>query len=314
MTEEFGATVARPRKEATTSVLYDAPGPRARRVTLAVSVLAVPVIALLVYLLVVRPLIDRGQFSAAKWGPLLDPGNESFGPLWRRLGTGLGATATAAAAAILTSLVCGTLLALLRIQLKDLRRRRFAGVPPIAAAGLRIVSWSLNSVTRVFVEVFRGLPAVITIFFVGRGLPEYGLAFENPMWYVVVGLTIYNTVIIAEILRSGMEVLPTGQREAALSLGLSAPQTTRIILLPQAFRIMLPALISQLVVILKDTSLGFIVSYEELLNVAKQATQVLSNPIQLYAAVGIIYITANYTLSKVATYLQPRLSRRAPAE
>jgi glutamate transport system permease protein len=293
---------------ATTSVLYDVPGPRARRVTRVASVLAVIAVALLGYLLVVRPLLTRGQFSAAKWGPLLDPANESFGPLWTRLATGLGATAAAAAVAIVTSLACGTLLALLRVQLKELRRRRFTGVPRLLALGLRALSWSLNLITRVFVETFRGLPAVITIFFVGRGLPEYGISFDNPMWYVVAGLTIYNMVVIAEVLRSGMELLPAGQREAAASLGLSGPQTATVILLPQAFRIMFPALVSQLVVIVKDTSLGFIVSYEELLNVATQATQVLSNPIQLYAAVGLIYVVINYVLSKLATGVQRRLT------
>src|SRR5262249_41267205 len=91
---------------------------------------------------------------------------------------------------------------------------------------------------------------------------------------------------------------------------LSPLQTTWLILLPQAYRIMLPALISQLVVVLKDTSLGFIISYEELLNVARQVTQILNNPIQLYFVIGLFYIIVNYTLSKLATYVQRRLSRR----
>jgi glutamate transport system permease protein len=305
----YVARPSAPRGTATTGVLYDAPGPRARRVTFAVGVCAVIAIVLAAYLLVVRPLAAHGQFSAERWGPLVDPADPSFGPLWHRLGTGFGATVAAAAAAIGTSLVCGTSLALLRVRLRNLRRRRFEGVPTVAAFGLRFLAWLLSLVTRVCVEVFRGLPAVITIFFVGRGLPEYGLNFDNPLWYVVIGLTIYNMVVIAEILRSGMEGLPEGQREAAASLGLSTPQIARIILLPQAFRIMFPALVSQLVVILKDTSLGFIVSYEELLNVARQATQVLSDPIQLYAAVGLIYVTVNYALSRLAGGLARR--RRA---
>jgi glutamate transport system permease protein len=104
--------------------------------------------------------------------------------------------------------------------------------------------------------------------------------------------------------------LPRGQSEAAASIGLSPMQTTRLVLLPQAFRIMLPALISQLVVVLKDTSLGFIISYEELLNVARQVTQILNNPIQLYFVVGVFFIIVNYALSKLATYVQRWLSRR----
>jgi glutamate transport system permease protein len=125
----------------------------------------------------------------------------------------------------------------------------------------------------------------------------------------VIGLTIYNMVVLAEILRSGMEGLPVGQREAAASIGLAPLQTTRMILLPQAVRIMLPSLISQLVVVLKDTSLGFIVSYEDLLNVAKTAIQSLSNPIQMYFSVGLIYIVINYSLSRLARYTQARLAR-----
>ena len=86
-------------------------------------------------------------------------------------------------------------------------------------------------------------------------------------------------------------------------------QTTGLILLPQAFRIMLPALISQLVVVLKDTSLGFIISYEETLNIGKQIIGFLSNPIQTYAVIAVLFITVNYSLSKLAQYIQRRLAR-----
>jgi glutamate transport system permease protein len=106
-----------------------------------------------------------------------------------------------------------------------------------------------------------------------------------------------------------MEGLPTGQREAAESVGLSSGQTIRLILLPQAFRIMLPALISQLVVVLKDTSLGFIIGYEEILRVTSQIVQILDNQIQMYVVVGTIYILINYALSKLAGYVQRRMAR-----
>jgi glutamate transport system permease protein len=167
---------------------------------------------------------------------------------------------------------------------------------------------------------------VITIFFVWAWLPTIGaattsnrgpadapLAFDNPMGYLVIGLTIYNSVVIGEILRSGMEGIPTGQREAAAALGLSPFQAIRLILLPQAFRVMLPALISQLVVVLKDTSLGFIISYEEVLRVSSQIVGVLNNPIQVYTVVGVAYIAVNYALSRLAQYVQRRFSRRRSA-
>jgi glutamate transport system permease protein len=291
------------------TVLYDAPGPRARRRSVIISALAALAIAAVGYFFVFRPLDHQGQFTMEKWGPLVDPGNASFDLLWGRIRDGFQATLTAAGLAIVCSLMLGTALALLRIQLKALMRRRFTGLGRPAAWALRGLSWILNGVTRFCVEVFRGTPVVVTIFFVWVGLPASGINFSNALWYVVIGLVLYNMVVIAEILRSGMEGLPGGQSEAANALGLSSFQATRMILLPQAFRIMLPALISQLVVVLKDTSLGFIVGYEEILAVSGQAIQVLNNPIQMYFVIGAIYIAINYSLSKLAGYAQRRLAR-----
>jgi glutamate transport system permease protein len=290
------------------SVLYDVPGPRQRRITLIASLVAVVVVAAGLYFLVYRPLDHKGQFSGDLWGPLLNPGNENFSQVWQRIGVGVRNTLRAAALAIVASLVVGTLLAMLRIQLKSLARRRFTGFATPVSYLLRGLSVVLSAVTRVCVEVFRGLPVVITIFFVARGLPEFGISLPT-LWYLVLGLTIYNSVVIAEILRSGMEGLPVGQSEAASAIGLSPWQTSRMILLPQAYRIMLPALISQLVVVLKDTSLGFIISYEETLNIGKQIIGVLNNPIQVYVVIAVLFISVNYSLSKLAQYIQRRLAR-----
>ncbi|MDG4829733.1 amino acid ABC transporter permease [Solwaraspora sp. WMMD1047] len=302
------------------SVLYDAPGPRAKRITNIASVITAGVIAVGAYFLVYRPLAEREQFSMELWGPLVDPGNEYFTTVWGRLGDGFLATLKAAALAILASLVLGTALAVLRIQLKAALRRRFVGLATPLAYALRALSWTLNTVTRIFVEVFRGIPVVITIFFVWRGLPSTGVDLGNTMWYLVIGLTLYNMVVIAEILRSGMEGLAGGQREAADAIGLSSFQTTRLVLLPQAFRIMLPALISQLVVILKDTSLGFIIGYQDALRIGRSMAQELTNQIQMYFVIGVIFVLVNYALSKLAQYVERRLARgqrtdkTAPAE
>jgi glutamate transport system permease protein len=209
------APPARPPRRTSTpqvSVLYDAPGPRARRITVITSIVVGALIVLGAWLLVVEPLRAKGQFSAGKWGPLVDPSNSNFTQLWHRLGQGAVATLIAAALAIISSLFFGTLLAVLRIQLRELARRRYGGLPAAAAWTLRILTRLLSAFTRFCVEVFRGLPVVITIFFVARGLPEFGLDFDNVLWYLVIGLTIYNMVVIAEILRSGMEGLPRGSR------------------------------------------------------------------------------------------------------
>jgi glutamate transport system permease protein len=278
------------------STLYDAPGPRARRVTVVGGIVAGLLILVGAYFLVYRPLDARGEFSTDKWGPLIDPGNENFAQLWERIGDGFRATLTAAVLAVAGSLIFGTVLAVVRVQLRSSGRRNFVVV-------------GLDWITRIFVEVLRGLPVVITIVFVWLGLPSVGVELGNLLWYLVIGLVLYNSVVIAEILRSGMEGLPPGQREAAMAIGLSGFQTIVSILLPQAFRVMLPALISQLVVVLKDTSLGFIIGYEEILRVTSQIVQILDNQIQMYVVVGVIFILVNYGLSKLAGYIQRRLAR-----
>jgi glutamate transport system permease protein len=291
------------------AVLYDAPGPRARRTTLISSIVVGALVLLGAYFLVYKPLDARGEFSMEKWGPLVDPSNEYFSQVWQRIADGFQATLIGASLAVVGSLLFGVLLAVARVQLKALSHRRYIGVPPPVAIVLRVLTKALDVISRVFVEVFRGLPVVITIVFVWLGLPSVGVELGNLLWYLVLGLVLYNTVVIAEILRSGMEGLPAGQREAAEAIGLSTGQTIRSILLPQALRIMLPALISQLVVVLKDTSLGFIIGYEEILRVTTQVVQFLNNQIQMYIVVGVIYILINYGLSKLAGYVQRRMAR-----
>jgi glutamate transport system permease protein len=268
-----------------TSLLYDVPGPRARRRVLVGSIVAGVVLAGLVVLVVVR-LAHNGQFDHAKWSPLLDPSDENFGPLWRSLGGGLRATLAAAGWAMVFSLVLGTMLAAARIT------------------AARWYRWLIVSV----IELLRGVPVVMAIFFASRVLPEVGVHLSL-RWYLVIGLTAYNAVVIAEIIRAGVQALPRGQTEAAAAIGLTRAATLRLILLPQAFRIMLPALISQIVVILKDTSLGAFISYEELLRRGNLAVQNLGNPLQLYLLVGALFVAVNSVLSHLAVFAERRLSQ-----
>jgi glutamate transport system permease protein len=268
-----------------TSLLYDVPGPRARRRVLVGSIVAGVVLACLVVLVVVR-LADNGQFEGAKWSPLLHPSDENFGPLWRSLWGGLRATLAAAGWAMAFSLVLGTILAAARIT---------------AAPWYR---WLVVSL----IEFLRGVPVVLAIFFASRVLPEVGVRLSL-RWYLVIGLTAYNAVVIAEIIRAGVQALPRGQTEAASAIGLTRAATLRLILLPQAFRIMLPALISQIVVILKDTSLGAFISYEELLRRGNLAVQNLGNPLQLYLLLGGLFVAVNYTLGRLAVFAERRLSQ-----
>lgn len=274
------------------TVLYDAPGPRARRRHRALGLAALAVIGALAAVVVSR-LAHQGQFAAELWSPLLDPSDESFRPVWRLLGLGLLATLTAAALAIAASLVLGSLLGAARLMLGRSGRIPVVGV----------------------IELLRGLPVVITIYFVSRVLPEVGVDLSplpggQGLWFLVIGLTLYNSVIIAEILRAGVAALPRGQREAGLAMGLTPGATLRLVLLPQAVRLMLPALISQLVVILKDTSLAAVLGlYTELLRQGNLIALNLKNPIQVLALVGLIFIVLNYCLSVLARSLQSRFGR-----
>ena len=180
----------------------------------------------------------------------------------------------------------------------------------------RMMSGRLGKIPVVgFIELFRGLPVVITIVFVWRAMAELDvpvdvLPGEPALWYLVIGLTLYNSVIVAEILRAGVASLPRGQGEAGRAIGMTEGQVMRSILLPQAFRTMLPALISQLVVVLKDTSLAAVIGlgYFELLRRGNQISQVLDNPIQSLFIVGTIFVVINYGLSRLAVYVEKRLS------
>ncbi|WP_040339886.1 amino acid ABC transporter permease [Candidatus Blastococcus massiliensis] len=274
------------------SVLYDAQGPKSRRRTLIGTVIAVLVLAGLVGL-VLKRLADRDQFSMELWGPWIDPSNESFDSVWRLVREGIENTLKAAAVAMVLSIVLGTLIAVARLSLGRVGR-----IPLIA-----------------LVELFRGLPVVILVYFGVRVLPTVGVDLRGlpggqVFWGLIIGLTAYNMVVFAEIVRAGIASLPSGQREAALATGLTRGQTMRIVLLPQAFRTMLPAIISQLVVVLKDTSLvTFIANFDELLSQGKVIQRNLDNPIQTFFIIGLLYIAINYALSRLATYIEARQGR-----
>jgi glutamate transport system permease protein len=263
------------------SVLYDVQGPRARRRVLIGSVIGGLLIVLLLVLAALR-LADNGQFEYEKYQAFVEEPE-----LYARLLDGLINTLKAAALALVFASVLGVVLAFGRLA-----RPVWIRVP-----------------ARIVVEFFRAVPLLLLIlgFFLawpvvfGRSLP--------PLNALVLGLTLYNGAVIAEIIRAGIQSLPRGQTEAAWALGLTRGQTLRLVLLPQAVKIMLPALVSQLVVLLKDTSLGFVISFEELLRTGGQLVQALNNPLQLYTAIALIYIAINLSLSRLAGYLEGRQRR-----
>ncbi|HEX8094110.1 amino acid ABC transporter permease [Jatrophihabitans sp.] len=271
----------------TAPVLYDVQGPRGRRRVLISSIVGALVL-LLVLGLAARRLAANGQFDYDKYKPFFTEPQ-----LYRRLQDGLENTLHAAVYAMVLAAVLGVLLAFGRLS-----RRRFIRLPVIAV-----------------IEFFRGVPLLLLIFALFLAWPRVVHTDLPALWALVLALTLYNGAVIAEIVRAGVQSIPKGQTEAAYAIGLSRGQTLRMVLLPQAVRVMLPALISQLVVLLKDTSLGFVIGYAELLRTGGQLVQVLRNPLQLYLAVALIYIVINSLLSALAGYVegrQRRTSARAP--
>jgi glutamate transport system permease protein len=266
----------------TEAVLYDATGPRGRRRILLGSLAGLVLVALVVGVAVAR-LHAKGVLEADRWQVLTQ------GDLQRLLGRGLIATLRAALTAMILAMAVGGLLAVGRLS-----RRRWLSLP----AG----AW---------VELFRGLPLLLVILFLFLGLSAAGVTIST-FWALVGGLTLYNSAVIGEIFRAGILSLPRGQTEAAYAIGLRRGQTLRLILVPQAVRRMLPALISQLVTLLKDTSLGFVIAYAELLRTGRNAVEFLGGPysIPVYTAIAVIYIAVNASLSFLARWLDRRTRRQ----
>ncbi|MGI8938631.1 MAG: amino acid ABC transporter permease [Iamia sp.] len=264
--------------------LYDEPGPRGRRRILIGSIIGTAVLVALLAL-VVQKLNETGQFRSEFWEPFTRSGVQRI--LWE----GFLNTLKAAALALVLALLLGVLLGVGRLS-----NHLF----------VRLISGTM-------VELFRALPLVFLIFFAFIGLPRLGID-TGPFSSLVIGLTLYNGAVIAEIVRAGINAVPRGQTEAAYSIGLRKAAVMRLVLLPQAVRTMLPTLISQMVVLVKDSALGFIVAYPEMLRSGRLIYTNIGNVIPTAMVLAAIYISINLMLSQVATWLERRQRGGASAE
>ncbi|MEU7984103.1 amino acid ABC transporter permease [Streptosporangium canum] len=265
------------------SVLYDAPGPRARMRNTVLTVVVVLVALLAVYVMVTK-LDEKNQLNADLWTPFLR------GDVWINLILpGLFNTLSAAAVAALIAVPFGFVFGIGRLS---------------DHAWIRVPAGAV-------VEFFRAIPLLIMIFAVMYGgSAVFGLT-VTPFMAVVTGLVLYNGSVLAEIVRAGILSIPRGQSEAALAIGLRKGQVMRMILLPQGVTAMMPAIVAQLVVLLKDTALGFIVSFEDLLNAgARVLPSNFNNIIPAVIVIAIVYIIINLIVGAIATLLERR-SRRS---
>ncbi|MFF3342924.1 amino acid ABC transporter permease [Streptomyces flavidovirens] len=273
------------------SVLYDAPGPKARVRNRIFSVAGSLLILALIGFAVFQ-LADRGHFAPEMWNIFNNAGVRA------NIRDGILSTLQVFAVAAVLSLVLGVLLAVARLS-------EHRAVSALATG---------------FIELFRAVPLLITIYAMWVLFLTYkeNLGFigeSSAYWALVIGLTVYNACVQAEVLRAGVNAVPKGQVEAAYALGLRKSQVMTMLLLPQAVRSMLPTIISQLVVTLKDTSLGYIITYAELLYAARtMANNIIVNDDNPYVpvviVVGAIYVTMCLALSSLATWIEKR-GRRA---
>lgn len=265
------------------SVLFDAPGPRARRRIVITNIVGI-LVFLGAALFVLKGLYDQGQLAPELWTPFLTQEVWEFTII-----PGLLNTFRAAAAAIVTSVVFGLLFGVGRLSHN------------------KSIAW----LSGIVVEFFRAVPVLLMMIFFWLLLGQLKILepADIPFVAVVLALTFYNGSVIAELVRSGVHGLPKGQREAAMAIGMTRGQSMRSIELPQALVAMLPSLVSQFVVILKDSALGSIITYSELL----RSMQIYgsSGPIlQALAVAAVLFIIINFTLSGVANWLARFLGSR----
>ncbi len=232
-------------------------------------------------------LYQREQFAGDKWEVFVTADYVRF-----ILVDGLWQTLKMAAAGIVGAVVLGLVL----------------GVGKLSDhAVVRMPCWAV-------VEFFRAIPVVMLMIFFFSLYGIYHGEFGS-FWCVVWALSLYNGAVLAEVFRAGVLAVPPGQSEAAYAVGMRKSQVMWIVLLPQAVKIMIPAIISQMVVTLKDTSLGYVIAAPGLTAVARPIYQEFKNHVPVFIVVALIYIAINLLLTLLATWIQKRfVGERKPLE
>ncbi|MFD3659788.1 amino acid ABC transporter permease [Streptomyces sp. NPDC058659] len=266
------------------SVLYDTPGPRAKRRNVVYTIIFLVALALVGWW-VLAALDEKNQLDADKWSPFVTDSR-----VWTTyLLPGLTETLKAAGLSILIALPLGAVLGIGRLS-----DHRWVRVPAGAV-----------------VEFFRAIPVLLLMIFANQIYRQFTTVSSDfrPLYAVVTGLVLYNASVIAEVVRAGVLSLPRGQGDAAEALGMRKGQTMLYVLLPQAVTVMLPALVSQLVVIVKDTALGgAMLGFAELLSQNREITANYgANTIATLTVIALIFIALNFALTSCAGWLEKRL-------
>lgn len=256
--------------------LYEAPGPKAhKRIVFATAISLVSLGALLI--LVIRQFYITGQLNPKYWLFF------TKSTTWKFLGRGLAGTLKTALTAGIIAFATGLLLMLGRISKIKL---------------VRIISAAL-------IEFSRGVPTLLFIYFFFLVAPQFGLKM-SAFWKISVPVAISAAGVVAEVLRSGVNAVPKGQTEAALSLGMRDNSVFFKIVFPQALQYVIPALISELVIVLKDTTFAYVVNYADLMQNARVLISNYDALLSVYLMTAVIYILINYLLNKVSVAIARR--------
>lgn len=256
--------------------LYEAPGPKTKRHILVGTIISSVVLVAIVAWVVMR-LYRQGQFSSKYWS--------FFGKwtTWRFLLEGFAGTMEVALTAGAIALVLGVLFMLGRISKNK----------------------AVSTIFRVIINFFRGIPSLLLIYFFFLVLPGYGLKIPS-FWMLAIPISLTASGVLAEVFRAGVNAVPKGQVEAALSIGLTNGQVMRKIVLPQAIRYVIPSLISQLVVVVKDTSVAYVVSFPDILQNGRVLISNYDALVSVYFVVAVIYVLINYAINQASIYVARR--------
>ena len=257
--------------------LYEAPGPRTHRRMVVGTIVSALVVLWLVYL-VWRQFYVTGQFAPRYWSFFAQ------WPTWRFLIDGFRGTIAVAVTAGVISLVLGMLLMLGRVS----------------------ENRALSAACRVVIDFFRGVPSLLLIYFFFLIVPQYGIKMPS-FWMLTLPVALAAAGVLAEVFRAGVNAVPKGQVEAAYSLGLTRGKVMRRIVLPQAIHYVIPSLISQLVVVVKDTTVAYVVSYPDLMQNARVLITSYDSLVSVYLVVAIIYILINYAINQASAYVSRRM-------
>lgn len=261
--------------------LYEKPGPKVEKIIRIVTALSLVLLGLLIFA-AVRQFAISGQLDAKYWSFFLRI------TTWKFIGEGLIGTATAALLGIAMALVIGFLMMFARIS-----RFRF-----------------LNILGTILVEFTRGVPTLLFIYFFFLVVPQFGIKLL-PLFKISIPVAISASGVVAEVLRSGVNAVPKGQREAAVSLGMKDSSVFFKVVFPQAIRYVIPALIAELVIVVKDTSFAYVVSYPDLMQNAKVLISNHDAMLSVYLVVAILYILINYMLNRLSDFIAQKTNVKA---